>query len=74
MLVLGYVGFGFYLYWFCFDSGVDFATAENRPESFSLEEFERLNEDEALELDKRIDQLIEKTSLYLPTNRYTWIK
>ena len=50
-------------------SGVVFATDINRPDSFSLEEFERLTPDEECSLDKRIDDLIKSTSLFVPTNR-----
>jgi hypothetical protein len=49
--------------------GIVFASEENRPESFSLEDFERISVDEERELDKQIDLLIEKTSLVLPKNR-----
>jgi len=48
---------------------VEFATEENRPSKFSLEEFETCTEDEAQLWNEQIDALIAKTKLLCPPNR-----
>jgi len=50
-------------------SGVEFATEENRPAAFPLEEFEVCTEDEARLWNQQLDALIAKTKLFSPPNR-----
>jgi histone deacetylase 6 len=49
--------------------GVRFFTDLNRPESFSLNEYEKLPAEEERILDMRIDELIANTHLEVPANR-----
>ena len=50
-------------------SGVEFATEENRPATFPLEEFESLPEDASRLQNEKIDALIANTQLHSPPNR-----
>ena len=50
-------------------SGAEFATAENRPAKFPLEDFEVCTEDEARLWNQQIDALIAETKLFSPPNR-----
>jgi len=50
-------------------SGVEFATEENRPATFPLEEFETLSEEASRLRNEQIDALIANTQLHSPPNR-----
>jgi len=50
-------------------SGVEFATDDNRPAKFPLEEYEECTEDEARLWNQQIDSLIANTKLFSPPNR-----
>jgi len=50
-------------------SGVEFATEENRPATFPLEEFETLSEDASRLRNEQIDALIANSQLHSPPNR-----